>query len=153
MTEPTASASIEIAAAPEHIYALLTNLDTFTEISAETSRMVWKKGSSAEPGARFAGTNDNGKRKWSTKSKITDADGARFAFEVTSVGGTPVSRWQYDIEPTPTGARVTESTWDKRPFWFKKVASIATASPNRPAINARNIQATLAKLKARAEAG
>src|SRR5580765_3347538 len=146
MTAPTASASIEIAAPPDRIYALLTNLDTFAEISAETTKMAWKKGSAAAPGSTFAGTNSNGKRTWSTTSRITDADGARFAFEVSSVGGTPVSRWQYEIEPIATGSRVTESTWDKRPIWFKKVAELVTASPNRPSINARNIDATLARL-------
>jgi hypothetical protein len=150
MSEPSASASIDIAAPPARIYGLLSDLDSFAELAAETSRMTWKKGSSAQPGATFGGTNDNGKRKWSTTCRITDADEHRFAFEVSHTH-IPVSRWQYDIEPTATGSRVTESTWDKRPFWFKKVAEIATASPDRPAINARNIEATLRRLKERAE--
>jgi hypothetical protein len=152
MTEPSASGSIDIDAPPERVYALLTDLETFTDISAETREMTWKQGSAATPGARFGGKNDNGKRRWSTTCRITDADGTRFAFEVTSLGGTPVSRWQYDVEASGAGSRVTESTWDKRPFWFKRIASILTASPNRPAINARNIAATLDRLKQRAEA-
>jgi uncharacterized protein YndB with AHSA1/START domain len=152
MNAPSASSSVEIAAPPERVYGLITDLGSMAELAAETSTMTWKKGSSAAPGSVFVGTNDNGKRKWSTTCTVTDADaGHRFAFEVHSVARIPVSRWQYEIEATPTGCRVTESTWDKRPGWFKKPASIATATPDRTGSNAKNIEATLQRLKDRAE--
>jgi uncharacterized protein YndB with AHSA1/START domain len=152
MTQPSATGTVEITAPPQRVYALITDLDTMAELDAETKVMRWKKGSVAAPGSVFVGRNDNGKRKWSTTCTVTDADaGQRFAFEVHSVARIPVSRWQYEIEVTPSGCRVTESTWDRRPGWFKKPASIVTASPNRPDINSRNIEATLQRLKLRAE--
>jgi hypothetical protein len=152
MTQPDATGTVEIAAPPARVYALITDLASMAELAAEAKAMTWKTGSAAAPGAVFVGRNDNGKRRWSTTCTVTDAQaGQRFAFEVHSVGRIPVSRWQYEIEATPAGCRVTESTWDKRPGWFKRPAAIVTASPNRPEINLRNIDATLQRLKARAE--
>ena len=151
MTSPSATASIEIAAPPATVYGLITDLASFAEITEETQAMVWTKGSSAAPGAVFRGRNTNGWRSWTTNCRITDADGSRFAFEVTSHPSIPVSRWQYDIVASPGGCTVTESTWDKRPAWFKKPAELATGVKNRAAANSAHMQATLARLKSRAE--
>lgn len=151
MTAPSASASIEIAADPAKVYGLITDLASFAEITEETQAMVWKKGSAAAPGSVFKGKNKNGWRSWSTNCKITDADGSRFAFEVTSHPSIPVSRWQYDVVASGAGCTVTESTWDKRPGWFKKPAELATGVKDRAVANTAHMQATLARLKTRAE--
>jgi hypothetical protein len=151
MTAPAASASIEINADPAKVYALITDLPSFAALTEETQAMVWKKGSSAEPGAVFRGKNKNGWRSWTTNCTVTDASGTRFAFEVTSHPSIPVSRWQYDIVATGTGCAVTESTWDMRPKWFKKPAELATGVKDRPSANTEHMKATLARLKAVAE--
>ncbi|MCW2497037.1 SRPBCC family protein [Jatrophihabitans sp.] len=151
MTAPDATASISIAADPAAVYALLTDLGTFADIAEETRSMTWKRGSSATPGAVFRGRNRNGWRTWSTNCTITDADGSRFAFEVSSHPNIPVSRWQYDIVADGSGCTVTEACWDRRPGWFKKPAELATGVRNRVEANTAHIQATLARLKARAE--
>jgi hypothetical protein len=151
MTNPSASAQVEINADPARVYGIITDLASFAEITEETQTMVWTKGDSATPGAVFRGKNKNGWRSWTTNCRITDASGSRFAFEVTSHPNIPVSRWQYDIATSPTGCTVTESTWDMRPGWFKKPAELATGVKNRAVANAGHIEATLARLKARAE--
>ena len=148
---PAASATIEIAADPAKVYAIITDLSSFAEIAEETQAMVWKKGNSAVPGSVFMGKNKNGWHRWSTHCRVTDADGSRFAFEVTSHPSIPVSRWQYDVVGTETGCTVTESCWDKRPGWFKKPAELATGVSNRVEANSEHIKATLARLKVRAE--
>ena len=65
----------------------------------------------------------------------------------------PVSRWQYDIVAADGGCHVTESTWDRRPGWFRKLAGWSTGVPDRAAANAKHIQLTLERLKHRAEGG
>jgi len=152
MTAPSASAQIDINADPAKVYALITNLESFSALAEETQAMVWKKGTSAVPGSVFRGKNKNGWRSWSTNCTVTDADGTRFAFEVTSHPSIPVSRWQYDVVPTAGGCTVTESTWDMRPGWFKKPAEFATGVRNRVEANTAHMEATLARLKDRAEA-
>lgn len=153
MNPPTASASVDVAAAPELVYGLITDLMVLAELAAETTAMTWRSGSAALPGAVFKGSNRNGWRRWSTTCTVTDADPGRiFAFDVNHNPPTvPVSRWQYDIEPTAGGCRVTESTWDRRPGWFKKPAQLATGVRDRSGANAEHIEATLRRLKARAE--
>lgn len=152
MTSPSASGQVDIAASPEAVYALITDLATLAELAEETASMRWRRGSAAVPGAQFRGTNRNGWRRWSTVCTVTDAEpGARFAFDVRFPPGIPVSRWQYDIAPSESGCRVTESTWDRRPAWFRGPAGLATGVPERTVANTEHIQATLLRLKQRAE--
>jgi uncharacterized protein YndB with AHSA1/START domain len=151
-TEPSATSTVEIAAPPAAVYALVTDLKAMSELAEETAVMRWHKGSSsAKPGAVFRGTNLNGWRRWTTTCKVTDAEpGQRFAFEVSHTR-VPISRWQYDIAPSDSGCKVTESTWDRRPGWYKLPAGLTTGVMNRSGANADHIQTTLQRLKARAE--
>jgi uncharacterized protein YndB with AHSA1/START domain len=153
LTAPSATASIDIAAPPAAVYALVTDLDILAELADEATAMRWVTGSSATSGSRFRGTNRNGRRRWTTTCTVTDAESGRvFAFDVShGMPSIPISRWQYDFEPTAEGCRVTESTWDRRPGWFKRPAELVTGTRNRPGLNAAHIHATLARLKARAE--
>ena len=152
MSEPTASRTVSVHAHPEAVYRLITDLGTMAQLAEETTRMRWTKGDRAVAGASFRGTNRNGLRRWTTTCTVTDAEpGRRFAFEVRHTV-LPISRWQYEIEPAEGGCTVTESTWDRRPGWFKGVAGLATGERDRAAANARHIEATLQRLKARAEA-
>ena len=152
MTEPNATVTVSVRADPQAVYRLITDLATMTELAEETTRLRWTKGDRAVAGASFKGTNRNGFRRWTTTCTVTDAEpGERFAFEVRHTV-VPVSRWQYSIVPTDDGCTVTESTWDRRPGWFKGVAGLATGERDRAHANARHIEATLERLKARAEA-
>ncbi len=82
-------------------------------------------------GAVFAGHNENGSQRWSTKCTVTDAEPGRvFAFDVRH-SVIPIARWQYDIVAADGGCQVTESTWDRRPGWFRKLAGKATGVPDR----------------------
>lgn len=153
MTEPTAVRSIDIDADPQQVYALITDLDTLAELADEADKMTWKKGALAEPGNVFVGRNRNGKRSWTTSCTVTEAvPGSVFAFRVTlPFPKVAVSQWRYDIAATETGCRVTESTRDERPGWFKKPAELVTGVRDRDDASARHIEATLERLRRRAE--
>lgn len=149
---PSAAASVEIGAPPTVVYALITDLGVMAELAEEAAAMRWQRGGQAAPGAVFKGTNRNGWRHWTTKCTVTDADvGQRFAFNVSHTG-VPIARWQYEIVAADGGCRVTESTWDRRPWWYKAPVGFVTGTPNRQKLNTDHIQATLKRLKARAEA-
>jgi hypothetical protein len=101
----------------------------------------------------FVGHNENGDKRSTTKCTVTDAEPGRlFAFDVR-YAVLPVARWQYDIVGTDVGCRVTESTWDRRPGGFRKVAPMATGVSDRTSANTNHIQLTLQRLKQRAESG
>jgi uncharacterized protein YndB with AHSA1/START domain len=150
--QPSASADVHIAAAPEVVYSLITDLDEMAKLAAETTTMTWHKTDGARPGAVFRGENRNGSRTWTTTCVVTHATpGELFAFDVTSMAVVPVAHWRYEIVPAEGGCRVIESTWDRRPNWFRKVAVVATGVKDRPTANTKHIELTLMRLKARAE--
>jgi hypothetical protein len=148
---PIASAAVTIDAAADAVYALITDLPTLTALAEETTEMDWQKGDTARPGAVFRGKNRNGSHSWTTRCTVTEATpGRAFAFDVHSAV-IPVAHWRYEIVPADGGCRVTESTWDKRPGWFRKIAGYATGVHDRATQNAKNIQLTLQRLKRHAE--
>lgn len=151
MSEPSASGRVEINAAPEDVYALVSDPGALASLAEEYAGHRWLGGASrAAVGVRFRGSNRRGFRRWSTLSTITDASVRRFAFDVSAFG-LPVARWQYDIEPVGGGCVVTESTWDRRATWWRYSTSLFTGVWQRDTCNHANIETTLARLKDRAE--
>ena len=150
----SATAEVTINADPETVYRLITDLPTLSALAEETDGMQWRKGDAAAPGAVFRGHNRNGSKTWSTMCTVTAAEpGRTFAFDVRSAD-IPVAHWRYDITATGDGAcRDTESTWDRRPGWFRVPAGWATGVKDRTTANGEHIRATLQRLKAKAEAG
>lgn len=142
---------MRIRADADAVYALITDLPTLAKLAEETVAMTWYRGDTARKGAMFKGDNRNKTRKWTTTCTITESvPGQVFAFDVRS-GLIPVAHWRYDITAADDGCLVTEATWDRRPGWFRKIAGAATGVPDRDAENAKNIAATLARLKEHAE--
>lgn len=154
MNEPSASARTEVDASPDEVYALVSDPPRMSALTGEQERASWLGGArEAAVGARFRGYNRRAWRRWSTTATVTEAEPARrFAFEVSSVAGIPISRWQYDIEATEGGCRVAEHTWDRRPTWFRPLANLITGVRNRADVNQRNMEHTLSRLKAAVEA-
>ncbi|OBI12416.1 polyketide cyclase [Mycobacterium sp. E2462] len=152
MTDPCVSATVHIDARPDAVYGLITDLPTLASLAEEAEAMTWRKGDAVTPGAVFSGRNRNGWRRWSTTCTVTDAEPGRlFAFDVRHTV-VPVARWQYDIVAADGGCLVTESTWDRRPAWFRSIAGRATGTPDRAAVNTEHIRLTLQRLKQHAEA-
>ena len=146
-----AGADVTINAAPEKVYALITDLPTLASLGEEIAAMEWRKGHAVAPGAVFKGHNRSGSKKWTTTCTVTEAQpGRAFAFDVRHTV-LPIAHWRYVIEPTDGGCRVTERTWDRRPAWFAKVAGVATGVHDRTAANEEHIRATLQRLKEKAE--
>ncbi len=102
-------ATVDIAADADAVFRIVTDLPTMADLAAETTSMEWVKGSTAQPGAKFKGTNSHGSKSWSTTCTVTDADPGRvFAFDVRSAV-VPVAHWRYDIAPTEAGCQVSPS--------------------------------------------
>ncbi|TWP54238.1 SRPBCC family protein [Lentzea tibetensis] len=151
MDTPSAQAHIEVSAPASQVYALVSDLSGMASLATEYTRGRWLGGADGpRVGARFRGSNRRGVLRWSTVSTVTDAWPDRFGFEVSALG-LRVSRWQYDIEPTGSGCRVTESTWDRRAAWLRPLTVLATGVRDRAHENQRNIESTLARLKEVAE--
>ena len=153
MTErPGVSRTVEVAAPPEQVFALVSDLPNMGALSPENAGGRWLGGATGPAvGARFRGANRNGWRRWSTVVRVTACDPPRrFSFDVDSAG-MAVSRWTYDIAPTPGGCVVTESWQDRRGKAMELIGLVATGRPDRSGYTAQSIEQTLAALNRAAE--
>lgn len=144
---------MEIAAPAERVWALVSDLPGMGAFSPENRGGRWLRGSGPEVGAVFAGRNGAGLRRWSTRSTVTRCEPARaFAFDVAFLTA-PVARWTYELEPTASGCRLTESWEDRRGTLFARTAGVTTGVGDRAAFTAASIEQTLGRIKEKAESG
>jgi uncharacterized protein YndB with AHSA1/START domain len=152
--EPTISLSTEVAADPQTVWSLISDLPRMGEFSPENIGGHWVNGATGPAvGAEFRGTNRNGARKWTTKVRIVACEPGRLlTFDVRTPFGVRVSRWSYVITPTATGCRLTEN-WYRVGNWLIRriMGPRVTGRLDRPGYNLHSIQHTLAAVRARAE--
>ncbi len=149
----TISRSAEVHADADTVWSLISDLPGMGRLSPENTGGHWLGGvNGPASGARFRGSNRQGKRRWTTVARVTDCQpGRRFAFAVTSAG-LPVATWAYDVEPLDTGGcRVTESWTDARGRLISVLGGLTTGVSDRAAYAATSMEQTLAQLKAYAE--
>lgn len=145
------SVSQEIAATPERIWALVTDLGRMGEWSPENKGGEWSEGATGPAlGARFKGKNSNKNRNWSTTVEVIAFNApTKFAFALR-VGKSHWCDWVYEIEPTANGSRVTHSWIDRRGKFTDWLGGIISKVDNRAEHNGKNMATTLAALAATA---
>lgn len=153
-TTPPATVSVSrvIAATPERLYVLISDLTRMGEWSPENMGGRWMNGASGPAtNARFKGKNRNGWRRWTTVARVVVADPPReFVFIVTS-RGFPVAKWGYVLEAVTGGTKVTETWYDNRSPLFAKVSSTAVGVRDRAEFNRIGMEKTLERLAAAVE--
>ncbi|HVV38319.1 MAG TPA: SRPBCC family protein [Acidimicrobiales bacterium] len=134
-------ATIHINAAPEVVWALVTDVTRMGEWSPETTAAEWVDGATGPAvGAKFRGTNKVWFYKWSTTPVITACESNRlFAFDA---GGTI---WTYSFTESDGGTSVTES------FRVESRLDIVYTIAQRRGALIKGMQKTLERLKAAAE--
>ncbi|MEJ8278323.1 SRPBCC family protein [Pseudonocardia spirodelae] len=111
--EYTHRESVSVAATPQAVYDVVSDVTRTGEWSPVCARCEWDAGDGPWVGAHFTGFNVKPDREWQTRSEVVVAEpGRAFAWEVN--GG--LVRWGYELEPEADGAgtRLTE-TWEFRP--------------------------------------
>jgi hypothetical protein len=138
-----------IAATPERLYALISDLPRMGEWSLENNGGKWLKGATGPAvGAKFKGKNSKGFRRWSTIATVVTADAGReFAFDVT-VAGLKVARWGYRLESVDGSTKVTEYWDDHRVKVMKVLTGLALNVPDRASHNTAGMEHTLEQLAA-----
>ncbi len=151
-----ASVTLHMAAMPQRVWSLVSDITNTGKFSPETFEAEWLEGAQGPSvGARFRGhVRRNGKKMlvyW-TKCTITKCDPGRdFAFQVDGgPGGKPTVRWSYHFESSGDGTDVTES-FELADFLGSRLYS-TIAGKARTRTNLKNMQATLERIKAVAEA-
>jgi hypothetical protein len=115
-----------MAATPERVWELLSDVTRIGRYSPETFEAVWIDGATGPAiGARFRGhvkRNGKGPTYWTMCTVSSCEPGRTFAFGVGAADKTPLNVWRYDISPAGDGCDVTESftlepTWWLRLYW------------------------------------
>src|SRR6516165_10182496 len=99
----TDSRETVIAATPERLYEMVSDMPRMGDWSPECQRVEWLEGATGPAeGAKFVGHNRGGPMglmKWSRNGRVLAADrGTEFTF-ITEEGGRESTEWRYEFEP------------------------------------------------------
>jgi uncharacterized protein YndB with AHSA1/START domain len=146
------SVNRDIAAAPDLLWAMVSDVTRMGEWSPESDGATWVAGADGpQAGARFRGRNSHGKKKWETDATVVEAEpGRMFSFRVTAAG-FKVAEWRYTFEPIDIGCRVTETWIDRRGRIAKALGKPVSGVADRAAHNRAGMEQTLDRLKTAAE--
>jgi len=146
------SVTVHMAAPPEAIYDLVSDVTRIGRYSPETFEAEWLDGATGPAvGARFRGhvkRNQKGPTYWTTCEVVVADRPREFAFGVGKPG-KHLNRWGYVLEPSGDGTDVTESfeltpTFGLRLYW-------ALLGWARGRTNREGMRATLDRVKAEVE--
>ena len=156
---PSCEVSIRIAAPPETVWALVSDVSRVGQWRAECVGAQWIDGASGPAvGARFVGQQVREDRKWETTSVVMEAEPGRTFDWVVGDPDNPSARWRYELSPDD-GGTVLSYRVVMGPGPSGLTAVIAQMPDreeriieNRLGEHRRNMTNTLAAIKAVAEA-
>jgi len=143
------SVTVHMAAAPEKVWALVSDVTRIGEFSPETFEAEWLEGATGPVvGARFRGhvrRNGRGPVYWTTCKVLECEANRRFTFGVV-MGDKVVNTWGYELDPKGDGTDVTEfydlaENLPMKLYW-------AVMGKARGRTNRNGMQATLDRIKA-----
>ena len=134
----------EIAASPEKVWAMVSDLPRMGEWSPENQGGEWTKGATGPAvGVRFKGRNSNGSKSWKTMVEVVEFEPGRKISFALMVGPSRWCDWVYEIEPAASGTLVTHSWIDRRGWFSSKLGGIVSGVKDRAAHNRKNMEGTL----------
>jgi len=135
-------------AAPEQVWALVSDVTRIGEFSPETFAAQWTRGSTGpEEGAYFKGhvkRNGVGPTYWSPCQVTACVPGEVFEFAV-GTDGTKLTHWGYRLEADGTGTKVTEYYRLEPVFYLR--AYWALMGKLRGRTNENGMRTTLERMK------
>ena len=146
--------TVHMAAPPERIWDLVSDVTRIGSYSPETFEAVWVEGATGPAvGAKFRGhvkRNGIGPVYWVSCTVTECEPGRTFAFGTVSAE-KPLNVWRYEIVPAGDGARrhrVVQPgpTLGLRIYW-------ALWGWSRGKVNRKGMQTTLERIKAEVESG
>ena len=157
---PTTEATLDIAAPPEAVWPLVSDIMLPARFSGEFQGAEWLDGvSEPEAGARFVGRNRHEAiGAWETTSTVTECDPPRTFAWAVGEPDEPAARWRFTLEPMDAGTRLTQ--WMQMGPARSGINAAIDAMPDKESriLERRltelrqNMQATLEGIKQLAEA-
>jgi uncharacterized protein YndB with AHSA1/START domain len=152
MPEPLPiTASVEVDASPDTVWAVVSDVTRMPEWSPELRRLFVLGSKEPRVGMRLVGVNRRGYAVWPTTSKVVRFEpGRAVAWRTRESGAT----WTYELEPTSTGTRITGRR-DLPAFTLGTtlMAPVIGGAERHDRELADGIRTTLERIKASIEAG
>ncbi|MEA2000322.1 MAG: SRPBCC family protein [Actinomycetota bacterium] len=157
--KPTAEVTIDIAATPDAVWDLVTDINLPARFSNEFQGADWLDGAKPGLGARFVGRNGHDAvGKWETTCTVVWFEPLRlFGYKVNDIE-SPAASWRFELEPSPSGTLLTMRA-EMGPgrsgvsyFIYKHPDREEEIIANRLHEWRLNMEATLAGIKSLAEA-
>jgi len=107
---PKVEASTEVAAPPQDLWPLVTDLDLLAELSGELQRVRWlDEGERPTVGRRFEGTNQHpAMGEWTVASHVVACDEPRLFSWAVHDPADPAAVWGFELTPTAGGTRLRQ---------------------------------------------
>jgi hypothetical protein len=105
---PVVDVTIEVAAAPERVWELVSDIAVIARLSRETKSVEWVDGAAGPAvGHRFRGVNEHeAAGQWTTESTVVVCDAPRaFQWDV-GAAQAPAASWGYELQAVPAGTRL-----------------------------------------------
>lgn len=109
-TMPGVSVEVDVAASPERVWELVSDINIPAKFSQEFQGAEWVEGDGPALGASFVGRNERTDvdRKWETRSYIVACDPPQvFAWNVND-RDEPSALWRFELERIPGGTRLRQ---------------------------------------------
>ena len=143
------SVTVHIAAPPERVWDLVSDITRIGEFSPETFEAEWLDGASGPAvGARFRGhvkRNGIGPIYWISCTVMVSDPGREFTFGV-GPSGKPMNVWSYKLAPSGDGTDVTESFALANKVFFRLYWALLGWARGRT--NRNGMRTTLERMKA-----
>jgi uncharacterized protein YndB with AHSA1/START domain len=155
---PTVEVSTWIAAPPERVWELASDIHAIAESSQELQRVEWANEDGPRLGARFTGHNRHpALGEWSSMSEVVEFEPLTVFGWAVGDADNPSASWRLSLTPEGTGTRLTE--WMQLGPGPSGLSLAITAMPDREEkivfVRLREFEAgmtaTLDHLKQRAE--
>ena len=110
-TAPGVTVEVDIAASPERVWELASDINLPAQFSHEFQGAEWIDADGPREGASFIGRNErvDVDRKWETTSYVVACESPRvFAWNVND-RDRPSAQWRFELERIPGGTRLRQS--------------------------------------------
>ena len=152
MTQPLPiSASVDVAAPPETVWSVVSDVTRMPEWSPELRRLFVLGSRAPRVGMQLLGINRRGYAAWPTTSKVTRFEpGRAVAWKTRESGAT----WTYELEAVEGGTRlIGRRDLPKYTLGTTLMAPLIGGADGHDRELADGIRATLERIKATVEAG
>lgn len=144
------SASVDIAASPEEVWAVVSDVTRMPEWSPELRRLFALGRGEPQVGTVLLGINRRGYVAWPTTSRVTRFEpGRAVAWKTRESGAT----WTYELEPVAGGTRLSgRRDLPRFTLGTTLLAPVIGGAGGHDVELAAGIAATLERIKATVEA-